>query len=56
MEVQTIGSDVEVIRYTQLRPLDWKSALDEVENSIEDKFMEQPIKKPRVVGNPEKKP
>ena len=30
MEVQAIGAEVEVIRCTQLRPLDWKPALDEV--------------------------
>ena len=29
MEVQTIGADVEIIRCTQLRPPDWKPALDE---------------------------
>ena len=54
MEVQNIGSDVEVMRYTQLRPLDWKPATDEVANSIEYEFMEQPTKNPRVLSNPEK--
>ena len=56
MEVQTIGSDVQVIRYSQLWPLDCKPTPDEVGNSKEDDFMEQPTKKPLVVGNPEKQP
>ena len=54
IEVQTIGSDVEVIWSTQLRPLDWKPAPDEVANSLEDKFMEQLTMKPRVLSIPEK--
>ena len=54
IEVQTIGSDVEFIRCTQLRPLDWKPAPNEVANSIEDKFMEQPTMKHRVLSIPEK--
>ena len=56
MEEQTIGTDVEVIRHNQLQPLDWKPALDEVAKSMEDGFMEQSTKKPRVVSNPKKQP
>ena len=56
MEVQTIGADVEVPRYNQLRSLDWKPALDEVAKLMEEEFMEQSTKKPRVVSNSKKQP
>ena len=56
MEVQTIGAVVEVLRYAQLRPLDWKPALDEVTKSMEDAFMEQSTKKSRVLSNSKKQP
>ena len=56
MESQTIGSDVEVIRYTLLRTLDCKRPPDEIADFIEDKLKEQPTKKPRVLCNPEKQP